>query len=360
MADIQSSIVNFVPKNDELLGVLRQTDYAEAALKQQEVYVKDLENELTKLVTQIREYERTTQIEKSEFEKYRDSNVKRFAYKLGGSRGKDKFQSRTEKEEREYYEALEKEQGAKDRKVSLDSALKEGIAYRDTYKRDSDTHVQAQTELDNLYNMLFAGPTPSFPQEDQSEWQFTQARERFNGIEQNYRAHWQACDLLDQAKKRIHYATVHMNEARSMSQWDMFGGGAMADMAERNALSKASSEATQVQSLVDQAARVLPGAIHELPPFKISQGNLMSDMMFDNIFTDMAFHDKIKDSQAQILRVQQNIEEQFVSLNQQLDGRKLELDGAQSELTNARRQLQDMRSQIFLQVGGQQPPPYQM
>lgn len=360
MTDIQSYIANFAPKNEELLGVLRQTDYAEAALKQQEVYIKDLERELTQLVTNIQQLEWKTKIEKAEFEKYRDSNIKRFAYKLGGSKGKDKFQNRTAKEEKEYYEALEQEHGARDRKESVSHALKEGIANRDTYKRDNDTHIRAQTDLDNLYNMVFAGPTPAYPQEDQSEWTYSQAREHFNRIEQGYRANWQACDIFNEARKRIHLATQYMDEARSASQWDMFGGGAMADIAERNALSRAESEASQVKGLVSQAARVYPEGVQDIPAFDIAHGHIMSDMMFDNIFTDMAFHDKIKASQAQILNVQQNIEGQFATLDQHLAGRRDELDTAQAELTNARKQLQDMRSQIFIQVGGQQPPPYQV
>ncbi|QIX01377.1 hypothetical protein AMS68_006894 [Peltaster fructicola] len=360
MADIHAHIANFASKNEELLGVLERTDYAEAALKQQEVYVKDLENELTKLVQQIRTYEQKTKVEKAEFEKYRDSNIKRFAYKLGGTKGKEKFQSRSEKEEKEYYEALEQERGAKDRKDSLDHALKEAVSNRDNYKQDSDTHIGAQTELDNLYNMVFAGPTPSFPQEDQLEWQFTQARERYNNVEQAYRANWQACDIFNEARKRIHLATQYMDEARSASQWDMFGGGAMADMAERNALSRAESEASQVQGLVSQALRVYPDGVKDIPGFHISHGSIMSDMMFDNIFTDMAFHDKIKASQTRILQVQHNVEGQFAGLNQQLAGKKAELDAVQAELGNARKQLQDMRSQIFTQVGSQQPPPYQV
>lgn len=359
MTDIQSNIAKFAPKNEELLETLRKTDYAEASLKQQEVYVRDLENELAQLARAIAKYELQTKIEKAEFEKYRDSNIKRFAYKLGGSKGKDKFQSKTEKEEKEYYEALEKERGAKDRKESLDTALKEGKDSRETYKRDNETHARAQQELDNLYNMIFAGPTPSHPQEDESEWKFTQAREHFNKVEQDYRANSQACDIFNEARRKIHIATQHMDEARSASQWDMLGGGVMADMAERNALSRAESEASQVKNLISQAARVYPGGVKDIPGFEIAQGSIMSDMIFDNIFTDMAFHDKIKASQEQILNVQRNIEGQFADLNQQLAGKKHALDAAQGQLTDARKGLQDLRSQIFAEVSGQKPPAYE-
>lgn len=358
MTDIQSNIAKFAPKNEELLEALRKTDYAEASLKQQEVYIKDLENELKQLAKDIRNYEQKTKIEKAEFQKYRDSNIKRFTYKLGGSKGKDKFQSKSEKEEKEYYEALEKERGAKDRKESLDTAFKEATDKLETYKRDNDTHTRAQQELDQLYHMIFAGPTPSHPQEDESESFFTQARERFNTVEQNYCANWQACDIFNEARQKIHLATQHMDEARSASQWDMFGGGVMADMAERNALSRAESEASQVKNLISQAARVYPGGIKNIPNFEIAQGSIMSDMMFDNIFTDMAFHDKIKASQTQILQVQQNIEQQFASLNEQLKVKQTELDTAQAQLTGARKSLQDLRSQIFAQVGGLKPPAY--
>lgn len=359
MTDVHTSIVNSASKSEELLSTLHGTDYAEAALIQQQTYVQDLQNELSQLAKSICDLESKTKIEKAEFEKYRDSNIKRFAYKLGGSKGKDKFQTRTEKEEKEYYEALEQERAAKDRKDSLDAAMKESVARRDTYKRDSDIHSRAQKDLDDLYNTVFSGPTPSFPDEDRSEWQFTQARERFNAVEQRYRAIWQACDIFNEARKHIATACRHMDDARTASQFDMFSKGVMADMAERNALGRAESEASQVKSLVSQAARVYPEGVQNIPHFDIAQGHLMSDMMFDNVFTDLAFHDKIKQSQEQVLQAQQNVESQFDNLNQHLASQKQELDTAQNALTTARKQLQDMRTQIFSQVSGKQPPPYQ-
>lgn len=359
MADIQASIANFAPRVEELLGTLRQTDYAEAALKQQKAYVKDLESELSQLQGQIYLLESKTLIEKAEFEKYRDSNLKRFAYKLGGSKGKDKFQTRTDKEEKEYYEALEQERDAKNRIQSIDLALKEGIGPCDIYQRDNDAHIGAQKELDDLYNMLFAGPTPQFPQEDRSEWQFTQARERFNAIEGRYRAVQQACDMFSEARKHIAFAARHIGDARSASTWDKYGGGTIADMAERDALNLADSEVSQTMALIAQAARVCPDGVQDIPQIQISHGHIWSDMVFDNYFTDSAFHEKIKTSQQQILAAQQSIEMQTQSLSQRLAGQKSERDSAQSDLTSARKHLQDMRTQIFSQLGGQQPPPYQ-
>lgn len=344
------AIHTFAPRSEELLAALQQTDYAEAALKQQDLYVQDLRKELADLDWHIERYEVKTNIEKKEFEQYRDSTMKRFAYKIGGQ--KEKFKSRTEKEEREYYEALEKERSAKDRRESLERALNEAVPVLEHYRTESNNHTAAQSELDNLYNMVFGGPTPSYPHEDQSEWRFTQARETFNNIEQQHRAIQQAVDIFGQARKHINTAALHMSEARGASQWDVLGGGAFADMAERNALGRAQSEVLQVENLISQAQRLHP---IDMIRVDIAHGHI-GDVLFDNILSDLAMHDEIKRSQAQVVEAQKSIDQQLCMLQQELASHQPELDAKQAALTNARRELQGIRADIFKQVGS--PPAY--
>ncbi|PNS19293.1 hypothetical protein CAC42_2470 [Sphaceloma murrayae] len=357
MTDVQSRVAAFAPQNEQLLAVLRQTDYAEGALKQQQIYSRDVERELAQVTKDVEQLKKKTLLEQAQFERYRDSNIKRFAYKLGGSKSKEKFTSKTEKEEKEYFEALENERGAIDRKGQLASALSEAQSQLTNYQNAQNTHLQAQKDLDDLYNMLFAGPTPDFPAEDQSEWVFTQARQHYTDAEQRHRAVAQAADILAEAHRLINLAAGHMVEARSASRMDMFGGGSMADMAERSALSKAEGAAGQVRMLVGQAKRVYAGGVEDVGPMDVAQGNVMSDMLFDNIFTDMNFHEKIKASQAQIEAARVSIRGQAEGLRRREGEMRGVLEGEQVRLDEARRRLQEVRAGIFAQAGGA-PPAY--
>lgn len=98
--------------------------------------------------------------------------------------------------------------------------------------------------------------------------------------------------------------------------------------------------------LVDQASRTSP-EVHPLPSVNIAQGSLMSDVLFDNIFTDMQFHEKIKQSQSELERAERdlqaqrsNAEQRYSSLNGQL------LQQAQG-LESARVALQRVREDAF-------------
>lgn len=74
---------------------------------------------------------------------------------------------------------------------------------------------------------------------------------------------------------------------------DMFGGGAMMDMMERSALADAQRQADTARMLVNQARQLQP-MIGDLARLDMPQGNIMSDVFLDNIFTDYAFHQKIQ------------------------------------------------------------------
>jgi len=90
----------------------------------------------------------------------------------------------------------------------------------------------------------------------------------------------------------------------------MFGGGAMTDMMERNVLSSAEGYASQAQILVQQAMMASP-QVQPIGEISIAHGSIMSDVIFDNIFTDMAFHDKIKASARNVQAVQLNVSPVF-------------------------------------------------
>jgi hypothetical protein len=121
----------------------------------------------------------------------------------------------------------------------------------------------------------------------------------------------------------------------------------MADMMERNALVNAQGNASQVEILVNQAMRASPPprGVQPIGRIDIARGfvaififiyivlisfphsSLLSDVFFDNIFTDMAFHsnylisfflefnsfiftlktDKIKQSAAQVVLYNQRV-----------------------------------------------------
>ncbi|KAF7517855.1 hypothetical protein G7054_g13666 [Neopestalotiopsis clavispora] len=313
MTSVIDQIRAAAPRNHELLAILSETDHAPPDLHNQRTYLADLNQQLINQGNNIRNLEQKRQKELSEHANYRDSVMRRFAYKVGGK--KEKFAARAAQEEREYFDALQEEHRAKEQHKAVQQLRDDALRVRDGLAAEVERREQAQRDLDGLYESIFSGPTPEFPDEDQKEHRGTVA--------------WQAVE-----------------EALDHSRMDMFGGGTFTDMMERNALSQAEMAVQDAFWHFRNAQRSDP-LIQDLPPLKIAQGNLMSDVFFDNIFTDMAFHDKIKDSRAELQRCIDVLRAQLQGATAKHQELARDQDVKNEALKTARAELQLARKEIF-------------
>ena len=163
MSQLSSNLREAASRNHELLSALAKTDYAPTSLKQNTAYILDLQSQIKATDLELQKLHKTTEDERKDHLKYRDSTVKRFAHKLGGTKGKEKFTSRQEKEEREFLEAWQKEREATERREELQRALDNANNEKKTMEVDKANHDQAQKDLDEMYHYLFSGPTPEVP-----------------------------------------------------------------------------------------------------------------------------------------------------------------------------------------------------
>ncbi|KAL8790191.1 MAG: hypothetical protein Q9213_000722 [Squamulea squamosa] len=109
----------------------------------------------------------------------------------------------------------------------------------------------------------------------------------FNATRQQYEAELQAANCFKDAEKFNVQVFESFDNARSHSGMDMFGGGTLSDMMERYTLSRAENAIEKVRTLVQQAQRLSPD-IQGLGDIDVSHGYIMSGIMSDNIFIDMA------------------------------------------------------------------------
>lgn len=102
MALITEKLQSAAPHNERLLDILTQTDNAPLALEQQKRYITDLDGQLRDVSKQISTLKNEKEKEQKDHEKYRDSVMKRWAYKVTGNQ--EKFAAKAEKEEKEYFD----------------------------------------------------------------------------------------------------------------------------------------------------------------------------------------------------------------------------------------------------------------
>jgi hypothetical protein len=150
-----------------------------------------------------------------------------------------------------------------------------------------------------------------------------------------------------------------MDEALEASRMDLFGGGGYADMMERSALQHAELLLGEARNRVLMAQR-FDVAIGSLPHVRVAGGSIMTDVFFDNIFTDMAFHDKIKGSKVEVTQAEAAVREETARAAGRLQEARAVLEGREGVLRTKRGELQKLREDAFRRVAelGAPPPAY--
>jgi hypothetical protein len=353
------SLQHAAGRNQELLAVLSQTDNAPTALKQNSTYITDLETQIANTDKEITRLHRITEDERKDHIKYEESTFTRYMYKVRGSKGKARFAEKAGKEEKEFVEAWQKERETQESHAELTRALAAAKQEQQRLQGETTRHDQAQSELDRLYSSIFDGPTPEVPGEDQLESSLWNNKQWADNSTQHQNLQRRAAEALNATLHCLETASKDMNDALDMSRWDMWGGGTFTDMMERDALSRAQVGISESLRHMDEARRCQPG-IPALSNINIDNGHFISDVLFDNIFSDMAQHDRIKNSAAQLQQALQQCRELLEKQKRTFHEAAIQCTQA-TEATNASRlELQRIRAEAFVRYAGHgAPPPFQ-
>ncbi|KAK1974418.1 hypothetical protein LZ30DRAFT_608046 [Colletotrichum cereale] len=349
-SDLETKILQAAVRNRELLAVLAETDSAIPDLKQHRRLIADLDRQLRQSDKAIGALEARRKKELRDHEKHSHSVVLRLVHKAVGKG--HKLEARAAREEREYSDVLQEEQRERELngnlRAQLAAAREAGVPLEAAARR----HDEAQCALDTLYDDIFAGPTPSHPDEDRLEGEAEAARRAYHSTRSKAEAEQHAVRLLTAAAGRVGEALRGMDDALGHSRVDMFGGGTVSDVMERSALQRAEADVQEARALVAQA-RLLTPHVGELPPVAIDHGNgVVGDVLFDNVFTDAAFHDEVRRSRRSVERCAAALARflrETRARHQELTWR-LRARGARLEST--RTALQREREKLFEQIAG--------
>ena len=345
MSATHSRILAAAADNARLLTTLSETDYAISALQQNNSYIATLKKETAQEELNLKKVSQKVAKEFKEHKDYRDSHMKRLAYKLGGK--KEKFQAEASKEEREWLEAVQEELHTKKTLEQLRNNLADATKTNSDLNAVAAVHSNTQTELDALYRTIYDGPTPDIPGEDAKENNVKAAEGTFNAIQLRLSTENQARAILLDADNFLNRACANIEEALDAATADAWGvGGSFADMAKSSALAKAQSHVSQVQMLINQVARVQP-LVRPIGNMDIPEMRFMTDMVFDNIFSDLNAKDRIRDSQRGLQLAKQKLVGELHAADERIAGIQRELNDARAFLDGKREELQQIRAAAF-------------
>ncbi|KAK6536867.1 hypothetical protein TWF281_001076 [Arthrobotrys megalospora] len=348
MADIRTRILEAADTHISLISQMEDVEHAPFTLEQQTKYLDDLKGTLSSLKTELEKLRKLTSKERKGHQDLRDSFARRYAHKLTGR--SEKFVSKIEKEEREYLDALHNERAAEEKERYLEETISETEQRVAELTTQANRYVNLKEQSEQLYKKVFDGPTPEFPEEDQMEIAVQHAKDFFAEAQTRCNNDQEAAKLMVRAEKSVAKAVKFCDEALSASSWDLWGGGTVADIIERDNLSKAKSTVSQAQMLLGQATG-LQAAIGPFDDVKVASGH-SADIFLDNPISDYEFHKKVKETYVQMRLLHQKVQLELQTQRGRALDSKNNMEDAKTQLATARAELEKVRREVFESVTG--------
>jgi len=204
-------IASATSENARLLAILSHTEHAEVSLSQHEKYVSNLRTEITAAEDHLQRLVVTLQNEQKDHEKYSDSTMRRLAYRLGGR--SEQFAAKAAKEEREYLAAKHEEWRFRETRDGLSKRLESAEAEKIALQKAKKEHLEAQRELEGLYDEIFNGPTPEYPEEDAVEQPFRTVKADYDAVQGKIQGSRQAVTSLTEAVKEMEIVIKEIESA---------------------------------------------------------------------------------------------------------------------------------------------------
>lgn len=217
---VRESVLAASDENSSLLVKLARTSEAPSIFAAHVAHVSYLKETLDEQETTLKQLIETVDTKFKTHKKYRGSTARKLYYKA--TRMLSKFESRANMSEQEYFAALGSKSKAEERcqilKRDLDEATKAQEPLDKTAKEHEDTHHR----IDELYEKIFAGPTPGFPNEDERENRFYAARKSNEDVKADIIKARCATRLLSLAANNLKRAGNFVKQARAQAEKSTF------------------------------------------------------------------------------------------------------------------------------------------
>ncbi|KAI9729022.1 MAG: hypothetical protein M1828_000107 [Chrysothrix sp. TS-e1954] len=218
---IKKQISSSSSKNSELLRTLSDTMTAPSELSRVNLDLEDLRKLLTEQEATVKKLSNNSKKDYKQHKKYRDSVISRFVYRL--AKKPKEFDAKAMKEEKMYFESLQEQQKAESRRSELQVNIKDKEQTEKGLKVTAARHDEAHAKLDQLYQKIFTGPNPEFPEEDVREETFKKANMAYKNAKEKYKTATENIKLFNRAAVVLRQARAHVQNARDDLEYSIFG-----------------------------------------------------------------------------------------------------------------------------------------
>ena len=342
------------PKYLALQRALSESEWSVSALPQITKRVSNADATAKQTQDNIRKFDKRSKDQLERLQHLQHGGVKRAWYRTQG-----KLEEKLKEEEKEWLREYELVQAAKAKGEEQQKEVEEARKLRDQVTHAKDVYEQSQKELNDLLHNLFDGPTPSYPSEDEIEQSLVSTRQRMDDISVLAKRQAFVLKTLQRAHECLLGSLQALQSSLQMNTFDMFSRGGYADWMVHSSLAQARDLAARAQYLVTEVRRVEPNVPH-LGDIQIEQDNLVFNIIFDNIFTDLRVRQIIQQSLQKVYRatmiLQQQVLPEQVNKTQAAEAK---IESCQTEVRRMEQAMWNERSRIMTEVvvGSQEPPP---
>jgi hypothetical protein len=198
---IKASILAHASENSLLLVKLSSTSEKPLAFQNHQVKIAHLQEELKKQETELQKISEDVEARFKQHKSLRDSTLRRLIHRatLMGA----KFEAKAMKEEKDYIASLGAQSKTSERLAHLKQNLDEDVANLGLLEKGAKEHEETHARIDELYEDLFAGPTPGFPVEDELESRYYSSNEKNEAVKSYIRASRRVLRLLQRAINQL-------------------------------------------------------------------------------------------------------------------------------------------------------------
>ncbi|KAB5589459.1 hypothetical protein CTheo_7099 [Ceratobasidium theobromae] len=204
-----------IQEHTSLINALNALDYVPAAQEDNDARLAVLNAEIGLIQQEVEILGKKT---KSEYKDLHRAKSPTRQFFLWLQQGEGAVNQLLTKENKEYLEAFQAEHGAREKQVVLLQEKHE----RETVKADLTNKQRvledAKKKIQALYEGLFTGPTPDYPEEEAAERQFLRAESNYYHAQLYFNKHSTALALLIKARLKIRTCVTQVVEALTATE----------------------------------------------------------------------------------------------------------------------------------------------
>ncbi|KAG2392457.1 hypothetical protein C9374_012709 [Naegleria lovaniensis] len=237
--------------------------------------------------------------EKKDVEKLHKPSISNFFSKALDKNGFDK---KIEKEEQEYKAMIEKERQAKTQLENLETQLMQAKSIQTSLYQHVQMYESKTRELEHSIDRMIVAaclsPQHVIPMTQQEIFMNQTKRQQIVVYLSQYKA---GLTNLQQAYTLLQSCYQRLSEAKNLATADLFMNGGLANMyvdsMKYENLNRANDDAKKAKLFIAEAVRQCPPlASQPLFVAKVTQGDFVFDVFFDNIISDYIVREKIRKS----------------------------------------------------------------